>query len=169
MSSNRILELSKDDWKVRLFNQCQLICDNFTDSNKHGFLITNTNLCYFIRVIFIYAPTIILLNLALYALSIYILIVVPIQYFGEIPYIYTTGSILILISLLYLVNRMIANAPVEHETEVEEEKESEQEVKPKEDKEPSWRELLKVYLKAKKEKICPTIQITDCQKEVHNV
>ncbi len=83
------MELSKSTWYVKLYLWCLQIVDKSRPGDEHGRASTyyedyrySTNLCQFIRVIFIWAPFVILLNLGAYVFAVAIVTYIPILYFG---------------------------------------------------------------------------------------
>ena len=77
------MELNQKRWYVQWFFFSLYIIDRFTDGyDEDKYRYRGTNLCHFMRVTLIWAPLVLLLNLAVYGLLLLALVLVPLYYFG---------------------------------------------------------------------------------------
>lgn len=77
------MELNEKRWYVQWFFFSLYVIDRFTDGyDEETYRRRGTNLCHFMRVTLIWAPLVLLLNLAVYGLLLSALVLVPLYYFG---------------------------------------------------------------------------------------
>lgn len=96
------MNLDRSKWYVQWFFWSLGIWDEFTENNRVAQCEeTGTNLCFFIRVMLVWAPLVIMLHLAVFALIIYALTAYPILRFGGSRYGWGIGAILTLALMIF--------------------------------------------------------------------
>lgn len=152
------MDLDRNKWYVKWFFWSLGICDEFTGANNSYWCEDRTNLCHFCRVIFFYAPIILLLHAGLVASVIYVLIPMPISYFGGSGYLWGLGAVALLALLVFVLKtvlRWLMSLPMPMP------KPKVRPPLPVELKGPGFLELVWEWLVAQKKKICPTIRFID--------
>lgn len=92
------MRLDRSQWFVKLFFWSLGIWDEFTGHNrKNQCEMNGTNLCFFIRVMLVWAPLVLLLHVVLFGSTIYILTVLPITLFGGSSYFAAIATLILLI------------------------------------------------------------------------
>lgn len=80
-----MLQVNPDSWHARLYLWSHTIWGEFWHKNNWSWYkdkCTNTNVCYYLRVMLVYAPLVILLHAALFAATVGVVVVLPIHLFG---------------------------------------------------------------------------------------
>ena len=150
------MDINKESFMGKLFFWALGICEKFTGSHLECKYHSQTNLCHFVRVVFVYAPIILLLQILFWAGAITCLIVVPTQLFGFIGFLKSTGLILLLITLSTIVPLLIFVLVPEgykkagnwfHDIKYGKNA-------------PTFWTIMSEWVKAKKQKICPIIRFS---------
>lgn len=157
------MDLNRGRWYVRWYFWSLAICEEFGDKRDtltRKVTDQGTNLCAFMRTIFIYAPLTILFHAVIYVGGLLAFTVLPVYLLGWKGYGLMMGGIVglcvfifviaMLITLIYwLKDKRISRAD-----------------KPKPPvTNPSFVRLLGRYAKAKKQKICPLITFSSPNQE----
>ncbi|MEK7566730.1 MAG: hypothetical protein AAB527_01170 [Patescibacteria group bacterium] len=153
------MDLDRNKWYVRWFFWSLGICDEFTGGCQGEYHNNGTNLCHFCRVIFLYAPAVLLLHITLIVFALAVLIPFPISYFGGSGYLRWLGVIVLMafiIRALKIFLRWFSNLPSRPRKMRKPEK-------PVEYAGPSFLELVWEWLVAQKKKICPIIRFVDAR------
>lgn len=153
------MELNKNIWYVRLFFWSLGIWEAFRDGNyrydRERVEVFGTNLCFFVRVVVLYMPFAILLNVVSVALAVASLTLLPIYFFGGVTYGWILGAIALVIGVMWGVKTVRGGIMwvrfVERKRMVRRAREA---MKPGE---PGFLEVLWAYLVATKKKVCPSI------------
>ena len=97
------MELSRKKWYVRLFFWSLDIWSEFKDESSHQNYgqRMGTNLCFFMRVILVYMPVVLLLHAAILISLVASLTVVPIYFFGALKF------FLILVAFLFVIGSVL--------------------------------------------------------------
>ena len=140
-----MIKLNHNQWHVRVFLWCLTTRDNFLGIYSNARSSGQTNLCHYIRVIFVTTPIVLILQIAFLGWVSYVLVAWPIASFGVMPWLYTVGAIV----LAGIVGSLIVMAISELRTH--------RRVKP--EKSPGATALLWRFLVAQKQKVCPLIEI----------
>lgn len=161
------MDLDRNAWFVKLFFWSLGIVGAFRPDNwnfeawrieKNG-----TNLCFAVRVTFLYMPLILLGHAVLFVASIFILIVLPIQFFGVMSYAATVAFIATVVMVIWQFKK-IADRKMEskYAQQAETQRKSLVEIPvvivaiaPKG---PGFFEVFWAYLVATKHKVCPSIK-----------
>jgi hypothetical protein len=170
------MELNQSAWYVRLFFWSLGIWEAFQDYlyryDRSYVEERGTNLCFFIRVTFVYMPLVLLLHIALVVAAVASLTALPIYLFGGIAYGWTLSAIAVVIGIIWGVKKKRALRRVtEHERTQVEFAEHKHGVRPLEEatepRGPGFLDVLWVYLVATKKKVCPSVAFLAPKKEVH--
>jgi len=161
------MDLNKSKWYVRWYFWSLGICEEFRD--HHGLIYQaenrGTNLCAFMRVIFIYAPLILLFHAIVYVAALATITVLPIKLFGLKWYGVGVGAVAGLILLVLLVVNLVMwlldkwwLARVNAQG---------QEAKPTntDAASPGFVHVLWQWVVAKKQKLCPLITFVEREKK----
>lgn len=167
------MELSKNQWHVKFYFWCLDVWDAYTESYTDR---CRSNLCQYIRTIFVWMPLAIATQLAFYALAFYVLLYFPATHFSVPTTAKTYGVISIVVGAIWLFG--IAKSWLEEqdrkrgyeafmESLNEEPVERAEPVvaEPAEEKGPGFIEVVWTYLVAAKRKVCPIIEFNNPQKE----
>lgn len=158
------MELNRSVWYVRLFFWSLAIWETFRDYDyrydrshveKRG-----TNLCFFIRVMVVYMPLVLLLHAAFAATAVASLTALPIYLFGGIAYGWTLAAIAVVIGTIWGVKVALRRAARRERTQVkfvERKREVQPATEVTEPRGPGFFEILWAYLVAAKKKVCPSI------------
>lgn len=96
------MNLNRQQWYVRWFFWSLGVWDTFLDRDgalymeRHG-----TNLCFFLRTMFVWAPLILVLHAIVYGAAIAALTIVPIYLFGGSGYFWSIGAIVTLFLIIF--------------------------------------------------------------------
>lgn len=109
------MELNKDIWYVRLFFWTLEVYYAFRNEkycfSRSHVERTGTNLCFFVRVIVLYAPLILLLNVVFVAAAVASVTAIPIYFFGATFYGWTLFFITLgMLTVLGLMRTVRQNA-----------------------------------------------------------
>lgn len=160
------ITLDRSVWHTRLFFWTLDVCDYFLNKKYYGnmgyYSMANryscgTNLCHYVRVITVYLPLVLATHLLLVASTIYVLLLLPIRLFGALGYAFSIlhifGALLALIIAFTILAFGVVGLGKAKDITV---KVIETRRKLPDDQ-PSAVELIKLWVKAKKQKICPLI------------
>lgn len=160
------MELNRSIWYVRLFFWSLGIWGAFRDGDyrydRSYVEERGANLCFFIRVMVVYTPLVLLLHAAFAAAAVASLTALPIYFFGGIAYGWTLATIVVVIGTIWGVKvalrRRAAWREHTHVKFVERKREARPETEATETpRGPGFFEVLLAYLVAAKKKICPSI------------
>ncbi|MFZ2484641.1 MAG: hypothetical protein WAX80_01675 [Minisyncoccia bacterium] len=161
------MDLDRELWYVRWFFWSLDIWDDFNDNNTQWKYRNGTNLCHFMRVIFVWCPLVLLLHLVLYASAIVVVTALPIYLYGGTSYAWVIGTIVATCVSIIVAKRFLKWVEVEEvphrikqiyvglATRIVNSSPS----KPVKT-EPSFLKVILEYIVAAKKKICPTITFT---------
>ena len=76
------MELHRTSMLIRIFLFCDELCCHFGSEGVYYWPPRKTNSCQFIRVVFVWAPLILMANLATIVLILFTTIYLPVQLFG---------------------------------------------------------------------------------------
>lgn len=159
------MELNRSFWYVRLFFWSLGIWRAFREDDyrydRSRVEKSGTNLCFFIRVMVVYMPVVLLLHAAFAAVAVASLTALPIYLFGGITYGWTLTAIAVVIGTIWGVKVALQRAARRERTQVKF-VEHKQETRPAAEvteapRGPGFFEVLWAYLVAAKKKICPSI------------
>jgi hypothetical protein len=158
------MNLYANQWHVRLYFWFLDLWDAFLETNSDR---EQTNLCQYIRMLFIWGPGIILTQLGLVAFGVYVLIWYPVTRFGWGWYGWGIGAIAVIVGLVFawsVVRDAVQErryraryAPKPHTPRPR--REPEPEVEAKEERGPGLVAIIFAWMVAQKQKICPLISI----------
>jgi len=153
------LALSKDKWFVKLYIEADKVWTKFSDDTITSDEL-NTNLCYFIRVTFVYLPMVVLMHVAAIIGLVAGLTATPIYYFGFSGYSQIVVLVLaffgVVSGILFWKSKIDAD-PFYYQKKREKRKRKREE---REKNGPGFFATIHLWLMAKKHKICPLIEIT---------
>lgn len=159
------MDLDKRMWYVSWYFLSLAVIDEFFDERgwRTDRYNSGTNLCSFGKVILVWAPTIFLLNVLVYAGLIFVLTYLPIHLFGLTGYGWIIGAIVALIAIVWLASAITeafnrANSRRFNERINKQSWErSATKLEEPEDKGPSFVAVMWGYLVAAKQRVCPMI------------
>ena len=160
------MDLSKRQWYVAWFFLSLAIIDEFMDERgwRQSRYSEGTNLCSFVRVILLWAPIIVVLNLLGYAAVIAVLTYLPIHLFGLTGYGWIVGGLAAVVAVIWLINVTFAALGRSNARRRELRRREnlhrgfdEREAPEPEKKGPSFAAVLWGYVVAAKQRICPMI------------
>lgn len=161
------MHLNKDSWYVRWYFWSLGICEEFSDNCSLTDRAENrgTNLCAFMRVILIYAPLILLLHAIVYAGAIATITVWPIYLFGLKGYILGVSAVVGLVILVFLVINLVWLLLDRRKTRIAAQQQA---AKPTnaDAANPGFFHIVRQWVVAKKQKVCPLITFDESNKEV---
>lgn len=170
------MELNPNSWYVRLFFWSVGIWGAFLDKEYRyvpdDLRERGTNLCFFVRVMVVYMPLVLLLHAAFVVAAVVSLTALPIYLFGSIAYGWTLAAIAAVIVAILGVKRMlglrallraIEQERAQREKRFVEQEREERSVVTEAPKGPSFFEVLWAYLVAGKKKICPSVTFLNPQ------
>ncbi len=146
--------LNKGTWYVRLFFLAVGIWDEFRDRDTLWLAREETNLCYFIRVILVWMPFVLLLHLCLVAAAIFAAIYWPIHLFGTRGY--GTGLAGVAVIVFLVVGTVVGTKWFLKRRRAEP-----RVTKAAVEKQPGFLSLVVTAAVASKKKICPIIRFTE--------
>ncbi len=159
------MELQDNQRHVRFYFWCldvwDAFCDDWTPRSR-------SNLCQYLRTMFVLMPLAIFWHVALVCFGVFVLLLYPIATLGWVGtfalYVLTAMCIGAYISGSYLREKM---KEAKREREVTSSTDDEVSVTPipTEDKGPGFLEVVWLYLVAQKQKFCPTIEFRPAQKK----
>ncbi|MEW6408102.1 MAG: hypothetical protein AB1465_05425 [Patescibacteria group bacterium] len=151
------MELNRKSRWVKAFFWSLGIIDKFTNHEYYSQrqkYESGTDLCHLIRVIFVYMPLVFLLHLSLFAAGVLFCLVLPIIWFGIKGYFIILGvvaglivSVILFGGVLVLFNKIIEKIKGSTRTEKSESVEEDS----------KNLSVIKLWLQAKKDKICPIV------------
>jgi hypothetical protein len=146
-----LVNLNRSLWHVRLFFWSLAIWDTFKSPEISDLsrFEKGTNLCHFMRVIFVWMPLVLSLHLLLLLFTVYVLLIYPLQHFNPFFYVKTAGTIIGVTALaLAVVLAVMLIKDFYH-------KKRDQALRRR-----GFLSVIVAFFVAKKRKICPTIQFT---------
>jgi len=153
------MELNRSVWYVHLFFWSLGIWGAFRDNNylynRSRMEERGTNLCFFIRVMVVYMPLVLLLHATFVTMAVASLIALPIYLFGGIVYGWTLAAIMAVIGTIWGV-KVALRRVARRERKQHERKQPAAKVA-KTPRGPGFFEVLWAYLVAAKKKICPSV------------
>jgi hypothetical protein len=157
------IKINQQSWHAKLFlfstsvwSQFRYEDERLVWRNHH-----RTNLCFYLRVILVWLPLVALAHAAFLMLAFFALIRLPIRLYGLTLYIKAVGTIAAVVLCLYLLY-MVTAAKAES-AKLARAQDSDTDCAPQKDRTPSFASLLKMRVRAAKDKICPIIVIQEEQ------
>ena len=150
------MNISKESSMGKLFFWALGICEKFTDRSLEYKFRNQTNLCHFVRTVFVYTPIILLLQLLFWVGAVTCLIVVPAYMFGFAGFLKTTGLVLagiVLVILLLFLIFLIGEGYSRTRNWISDFKHGRKRA-------PTPLSITVDWVKAKKQKICPIIRFS---------
>ncbi|MDO8655467.1 MAG: hypothetical protein Q7R48_03615 [bacterium] len=161
------MELNRNVWYVQLFFWSLRIYGAFRKDfwNRRRFdpeevARNGTNLCFFMRVIIVYVPLILLSHAALFVAAAASVTLVPISFFGAAAYGRTLVFLAATAAIIFLIIKMITFAQ-RHKPAKQTPKKRPVAKQPTG---PSFLEVSWAYVVAVKRKVCPLITFTGLEK-----
>ena len=152
------MQLDSSRWFVRWYFWSQGIWDEFSDrSDLWRVEEKGTNLCHFMRVTLVWAPLVLLLNIAVYGAAIASLTVVPVVLFGFTFYLSLIGALATIALIVWAIKRDRTTTPERQPLETRTRATEPVVEKPRVGAGPGFWKTLWLYLVAVKAKVCPTI------------
>lgn len=155
------MDLNRACWYVRWFFWSLGICDVFRDRDT-AWLVERDgiSLCPFIRIMLVYAPLVIAFHAVVYVAAFMTLTAMPIYLFGGSAYLWGIGDVIILTLIIVGIKKLNAwldvRTPVSHAPKIK---------KVSTSSGPSFFAVIRQWLVAVHEKICPTITFVANQKK----
>lgn len=154
------MELNPNQWHVKFYFWCLDVWDAFLDTytDRH-----KSNLCQYIRTIFVWMPLAIVVNVGFWLYVLYTLLYFPLTHFGvagSVAGYLVVGLIGGSIWLHFFVKEKLAERRRERRWAAERASgiASSEATAEKEEKGPGFIEVIWLYLVAMKQKVCPTIE-----------
>jgi len=157
------VELERNRWYVQLYLWCLAVWDTFLlreAKDLRGRNWLRTNLCQFLRTIFLWAPLVFVMNVGLLAFTCFVLVYYPVTRFGAGGYVKTLVVLagiafagFLETILLSKVLRWFADRLLDRAEAFDSEKTSV--------RSPSFASIVFAWLRALKERTCPLITIVD--------
>lgn len=158
------MDIREGSFAFRLFFWALRICEAFTDRElAYKYERRGTNLCHYIRVIFLYAPLILFGQLLFWAAAVAVLLVIPSYWFSFAGWAKFLGILAVCIALFIGVIFAIYWAQGkagEWKAQLEEKKREKlyaSDFQPQPASPTVW-QMVKEWLVAQKKKICPLIK-----------
>ncbi|MFC1595009.1 hypothetical protein ACFL3E_01115 [Patescibacteria group bacterium] len=149
--------IDRECWHAKLFFFSVKVWDRFCDTSTADRYIERTNICHYIRVMCVWMPMVIFLNLMFYTVSMTAVVALPIYLFGIAGYAKTIGVIAGVMALFVIVILCVAGfselggwAKGKFVEIVEEKKRRRDGT--------GFAEVVKQYVISKKMKICPPVE-----------
>jgi len=152
------MDLNITKWYVRLFFWSLRIWNKFWSdySDTYGYE-EKTNLCHFVKVIFVLTPLVLMLHAVLYLGAVFVLVVLPMHYFGWGRYFSAMGVLLgcvLSLVLVVLAIRAFDKTKRDQEKTRPPRPYASKERRPRE---PGILQIISAWLAARKKQICPII------------
>lgn len=149
------MHLNRESWHARLFFWALGVWNEFRNNeSQEVFFRQQTNLCHYIRVLLVWMPLVLGIHAVLIGSTVWAFIILPIYLFGITGYGWTiaviVGLIVAVFALVYflkLLGRLFNKAEEWRDRPAVE----------KPDTGPSFWEVLRVWKKAQKDKMCPFV------------
>lgn len=157
------MELDKRQWYVRWFFWSLTVWDEFKDHGDSSWRYRNgTNLCHFLRVMLVWCPLVLLLNVAVYGAGVAALTALPIYFWGGTGYAYVVGALAIVVGVIISLNalsRRLKEWERRHPPapKPEKKKEPPKVAVPAAPTGPGFWQVVWQYIVASKQKVCPII------------
>lgn len=163
------MDLKRSVWYVRWYFWSRGICDQFLDEGNSAWKVeqNGTNLCAFVRMIFIYAPLVLLLNAITFAFVLATITVLPVYLFGWKGYGLGVGAIAATVFLIYAIVFSVARLRKRREAKRSVQKQATKPIRANVTN-PSFARVMGRWVMAKKRKICPLITFVKSDKEVQS-
>ena len=169
------MNLNKNQWHVKFYFWCADVFDAYFESYSNR---QRSNLCSYVRTIFVWMPMIIALQLTFYAFAFYVLFYFPATHFGGTVTGKFYGVVIAAVAAVLLVAKAKEWLDNEWQRRLHEQmmtttdksvtqkvQPTEAEQTPKKEGGPGFIEVVWTYLVASKRKICPIIEFSNMQKE----
>ncbi len=150
-----MITLKTTVWHARLFLWSFEIWDGFMGSGSNVRMTGRTNLCHFMRTIFIAMPLVFLLHAAFMAFVLYVIGVFPVTYFGALNY---GASIVVVGTLVGLYFGLCWLAQLKRSKFPAKQRPSKP---PKEPRDSGFVFLIWEWIVAQHQRVCPIIKIGD--------
>jgi hypothetical protein len=161
MTFARLESLNPKKWYVKYFFWSVGIWEEFTDRDRaRGIRENGTNFCFFLRVMLVWAPAVIILHIIAYGGAIFALTVVPVALFGAVEYVAVIGATSLTAVIIFAIKKSqqsrsaVIRRP--HRGDFEEELEFGS-ITTTRREDLSLGGLILMWLLAQKMKICPTV------------
>jgi uncharacterized membrane protein len=162
------MELNRNQWHVKFYFWCLDVWDAFleTYTDRH-----QSNLCQYIRTIFVWMPLAFAMNVGLLLYALYVLFYYPLTRFGVIGSFKGYVTVTLIVGTIYLFFYMkkkraerLREQRWAHEraTDVNS---NDDEAEEKEKRGPGFIEVIWLYLVAMKQKVCPMIEFKAGRKQ----
>jgi len=148
------MDLNPQRWDVKWFFWSLDIWDAFLERRTGSYVqCYGTNLCFFLRVMLVWTPLVLLLHTVVYGVAIAALTIVPIYLFGGSGYFWGVSAIVTLVLIILGVKKLRDYLEKRRWQMTLREANREANVSA----EPSFFKILSEWSVAQKKKICPTI------------
>lgn len=150
-----ILELDRDSWHVRLYHWSERVRDSFISTNSQP--VRRTNLCMYLRTLFVWMPLALLAQVWLVGLVFYTFIYFPLANFGLFSMVRAYVIVVLIIGsiLAYYRYKKYRKEQAAMRSEP---------ALPAANRGPGLLTVVMVYLRAAKQKICPFIEFSYSKK-----
>lgn len=145
--------LDSQKWYVRLYFWSLEILEEFLDNGYDWRHNSGTNLCHFLRVILIYMPAVVLINLSIVVSAFYVLTLWPIHLFGFWSYVWSIAAIAALSGLIWLYVRKKRKELARPKTQMAKKMEGKDS--------PTFTRLVWEGVKSTKRKVCPILSFSE--------
>lgn len=154
------MELNPNQWHVKFYFWCLDVWDAFLDTYTDR---DRSNLCQYIRTIFVWMPLALVANIAFWLYLVYVLLYFPITHFGVIGIGGGYMTIAIIggtIGIYFYLKEKLKQHRREQRRAAERTADvaSSDAAVEKEERGPGFIEVIWLYLVATKQKVCPTIE-----------
>jgi hypothetical protein len=153
------IKINQQSWHTKLFLFSTSVWSQFRHEDERLFWQNNsqTNLCFYLRVILVWLPLVALAHAAFLMLALFALVALPIQLYGVTPYVKVTGTLAGALLCFYFADKFVAK---ELELTMSmRTSDNETDSPRKKDQTPSFAKLIMMRIKAAKDKVCPIIVI----------
>ena len=155
------MELNPNQWHVKFYFWCLDVWDAFQESHTNR---NRSNLCQYIRTIFVWMPLALVANIGFWLYTFYVLIYFPLTHFGVVGSGKGYGTIALIcgaISLYFYLKAKLKERREEQQLAADLAagvSSSGSRHFEEEEKSPGFIEVIWLYLVAMKQKVCPTIE-----------
>jgi hypothetical protein len=158
------MDIREDCFAYRLFFWALGICEAFIDHElAYKYKRRGTNLCHYIRAIFLYVPLILFGQLLFWATAVAVLLIIPVYWFSFAGWAKFLGIVALCIAIFFGVVFLcmwLSDKVKEWQQELEEAKREKlyaSSPEPQPDSPTVW-QMVKEWVFAQKKKICPLIK-----------
>jgi hypothetical protein len=158
------MELSLDQWHVRLYLWSRETWLHFLGKNFSEIREKRTDLCTYIRTLFVWIPIVFLAHIAVFGWLGYVFLYLPITTYDMVPLgiflAKAVGMIVGIVAVCFAI--LLVSFLISERRKKREERMAEERVKKEtENERPGFVMIIAIYLRAKKQKICPTIMLVN--------